>query len=108
MFDTRGKAIHGTQVFPRSSFCALHGLQTRDLRKIDISVDNSVPTILVRRGSILVNVYHIRCLIKHDSLVLFEHAAYSHGGAISSFVKSLQDALSHTSAEMRDLPFEFK
>jgi magnesium transporter len=47
-------------------------LQPRDLRKIDSRIPNLVPTILVRREAILVNILHIRALVKADAVLLFD------------------------------------
>lgn len=58
--------------FYKAALCAEHGLEVRDLRKIDSRVPNVVPTILARRGAFLVNMLHIRALVKHDTVLLFD------------------------------------
>lgn len=44
----------------------------RDLRKLDSLQPNLVPTILSRRTTIIVNMLHIRALIKADTVILFD------------------------------------
>jgi magnesium transporter len=48
--------------------------QPRDLRKLDSLQPNLVPTILSRRSAIIVNMLHVRALIKADMVILFEPA----------------------------------
>ncbi|KAG8838519.1 magnesium ion transporter [Serendipita sp. 400] len=64
------KSISGT--FKRSDLCQEHRLNARDLRKIDSRIPNLVPTILVRKEAFLVNILHIRALIKADTVLLFD------------------------------------
>jgi magnesium transporter len=65
-------------------------MKPRDLRKIDSRIPNLVPTILIRKGAVLVrsyvyiyilpaydidvqiNILHIRALVKADTVVLFD------------------------------------
>lgn len=49
-------------------------IKPRDLRKLDSSQPNLVPTILSRRTTIIVNMLHIRALIKADTVILFDAA----------------------------------
>jgi magnesium transporter len=46
--------------------------QPRDLRKLDSLQPNLVPTILSRRSAIIVNMLHVRALIKADTVILFD------------------------------------
>lgn len=46
-----------------------YGLLPRDLRKIDSSL---LPNILVRPTAILINLLHIRALIKHNRVLVFD------------------------------------
>ena len=46
-----------------------YGLLPRDLRKIDSSL---LPHILVRPSAILINLLHLRVLIKHDRVLVFD------------------------------------
>ncbi|CCM01214.1 uncharacterized protein FIBRA_03262 [Fibroporia radiculosa] len=68
--DGNVKTISGQ--FRKTDLCAEHRLNPRDLRKIDSRIPNLVPTILVRKEAILVNILHIRALIKANAVVLGE------------------------------------
>jgi hypothetical protein len=46
--------------------------QPRDLRKLDPRIPTEVWAILVRKGAILVNILHVRALIRADEVILFE------------------------------------
>ena len=50
----------------------LTAAQIRDLRKIDSRIPNLVPTILVRKESILVNILHLRALSDQPSKRLLD------------------------------------
>jgi len=58
-----------------------YGLLPRDLRKIDSSV---LPHILIRPSAILINLLHIRCLIQHNRVLVFD--AY---GSTDSYTQSV-------------------
>lgn len=58
----------------KSDLCRQHDLDPRDLRKLDSLQPNLVPTILSRRSAILINMLHVRALIKADKVILFDPA----------------------------------
>ncbi|KAF9450228.1 cora-domain-containing protein [Macrolepiota fuliginosa MF-IS2] len=72
ILDSEGNVQTISGQFKKSDLSAEHGLNARDLRKIDSRVPNLVPTILVRKEAILVNILHIRALVKADVVVLFD------------------------------------
>ncbi|CDO71150.1 hypothetical protein BN946_scf184845.g20 [Trametes cinnabarina] len=77
----------------------------RDLRKIDSRIPNLVPTILVRKEAILVNILHIRALIKADTVILFDTYGSTDSRLHSVFLYHLEHNLrSKTSG----LPYEFR
>jgi magnesium transporter len=55
--------------FKKSELIAKYGLLPRDLRKIDSSL---LPHILVRPSAILINLLHLRVLIKHNRVLVFD------------------------------------
>ncbi|RPA81734.1 cora-domain-containing protein [Ascobolus immersus RN42] len=81
-FDAEGNVRVVSGEYKKSELCTKHGLMPRDLRKLDSTV--IVPHILVRRNSILVNLLHVRALIKSDSVLLFD--VY---GSTDSYVQSV-------------------
>ncbi|KAJ1661991.1 magnesium ion transporter [Coemansia sp. RSA 1646] len=70
--DIHGNVTVRAGEFLKSELCAQHGLQPRDLRKIDSKFVNQMPAILVRKHAILINLLHIRALIEADRIVLFD------------------------------------
>ncbi|KAG8758592.1 magnesium ion transporter [Serendipita sp. 396] len=97
------KSISGT--FKRSDLCQEHRLNARDLRKIDSRIPNLVPTILVRKEAFLVNILHIRALIKADTVLLFDTYGSADSRLHSIFLYHLEHNLKkHT----QNLPYEFR
>ncbi|KAH9989219.1 hypothetical protein BJV77DRAFT_948752 [Russula vinacea] len=97
------KTISGQ--FRRSDLCTEHRLNPRDLRKIDSRIPNLVPTILPRREAILVNVLHIRALVKADAVVLFDSYGSSDSRLHSVFLYHLEHNLK---TKGYGLPYEFR
>ncbi|PWY83477.1 inner membrane magnesium transporter mrs2 [Aspergillus heteromorphus CBS 117.55] len=107
-FDSNGDVTLVNGEFKKSELIAKYGLLPRDLRKIDSS---TLPHILVRPSAILINLLHLRVLIKADRVLVFD--AY---GSTDSYMQSLfvydlegklrqkQSLVSGTAA----LPYEFR
>lgn len=79
----------------------------RDLRKIDSS---NLPHMLVRPSAILLNLLHLRVLIKHDRVLLFDVFGSSSSSAQSEFMYELQGKLRQKQAPGTSggLPYEFR
>lgn len=79
----------------------------RDLRKIDSS---NLPHMLVRPSAILLNLLHLRVLIKHDRVLLFDVYGSSSSSAQSEFMYELQGKLRQKQAPGTSggLPYEFR
>ncbi|PWN50620.1 Mg2+ transporter protein cora-like protein [Violaceomyces palustris] len=105
IFDKEGAAKSSSGVFKKSKLCSEHGLEPRDLRKIDSRVPNLVPTILARKSGILVNILHIRAMIKADMVLLFDSYGSSDTQLHSAFIYNLQFNLRQGSSS---LPYEFR
>jgi magnesium transporter len=65
-------------------------VQPRDLRKIDSRIPNLVPTILVRKEAVLVNILHLRALVKADTVILFDTFGSTDSRLHSTFLYHLQ------------------
>ncbi|TEB29971.1 cora-domain-containing protein [Coprinellus micaceus] len=102
-FEGTVKTISGQ--FKKSDLCVEHGLNARDLRKIDSRVPNLVPTILIRREAVLINVLHIRALVKADAVVLFDTYGSADSRLHSVFLYHLEHNLK---AKGTGLPYEFR
>lgn len=69
---------------------------------------NQMPAILVRAEAILVNLAHIRALIKADLVVLFDSFGSTDSYNQSIFVYDLQERLRQSGVKAGGLPFEFR
>lgn len=97
------KSISGQ--FKRSDLCNEHRLNPRDLRKIDSRIPNLVPTILIRKEAVLINILHIRALVKADTVVLFDSYGSNDSRLHSVFLYHLEHNLK---ARGSGAPYEFR
>ncbi|KAF9527438.1 hypothetical protein CPB83DRAFT_856169 [Crepidotus variabilis] len=105
VLDSEGhvKTISGQ--FKKSDLSTEHHLNARDLRKIDSRIPNLVPTILVRKEAILVNILHIRALVKADTVILFDTYGSADSRLHSVFLYHLEHNLK---ASGSGTPYEFR
>ncbi|KAG5716171.1 hypothetical protein E4T56_gene10669 [Termitomyces sp. T112] len=97
------KTISGQ--FKKADLSSEHGLNPRDLRKIDSRVPNLVPTILVRKEAILINILHIRALVKSDAVILFDTYGSANSRLHSVFLYHLEHNLKSKGSGS---PYEFR
>jgi magnesium transporter len=102
--DRHGYSSLRQGLFSKSSLCSSLGLQARDLRKLDGTLKNQLPSILIRPSAILVNFDSVRAVIKWDRVTFFD------GQEVSSqvqtiLIKDLATKLKTKSSA--PLPFEF-
>ncbi|EPX72364.1 magnesium ion transporter Mrs2 [Schizosaccharomyces octosporus yFS286] len=105
-FDFQGNVRVICGDFKKMDLCKQNGLLPRDLRKLNTSINSIVPVILVREGSILVNLLHIRALIKADSVLLFDVFGSHHSHSQSQFIYELQGRLKQSASDFGFLPYE--
>ncbi|KAF9570410.1 magnesium ion transporter [Mortierella alpina] len=107
--NSKGNIIKVTAgEFLKSDLCQQHGLHPRDFRKIDGGFSNQMPVILVRPEVILVNLGHIRALIKADLVILFDSPDAKDRIEDSPFLKDLQGKLKMSTSDAKGQPFEFR
>ncbi|SAL97487.1 hypothetical protein [Absidia glauca] len=104
-FDQHGQMKTTAGDIRKSEFCQQHSLMPRDLRAIDTRSVNQKPSILVRSEAILINMAHLRALLKSDMVVLFDTFGSTDSYNQSVFVQDLQERLASSNDQ---LPFEFK
>ncbi|KAI0790465.1 Mg2+ transporter protein cora-like protein [Abortiporus biennis] len=105
ILDSEGNVKTISGQFKRSDLCSEHHLHPRDLRKIDSRIPNLVPTILIRKEAILVNILHIRALVKADAVVLFDTYGSADSRLHSVFLYHLEHNLK---VKTSGLPYEFR
>ncbi|CAE6376597.1 unnamed protein product [Rhizoctonia solani] len=105
ILDAQGTVKSVSGQFTKSDLCTEHRLNPRDLRKIDSRIPNLVPTILTRKEAILVNILHIRALVKADAVILFDSYGSVDSRLHSVFLYHLEHNLKQKSTS---LPYEFR
>ncbi|KAI1434815.1 cora-domain-containing protein [Xylaria sp. CBS 124048] len=104
--DEVGNVILVDGEFKKSELIAKFGLLPRDLRKIDSS---NLPHILVRPTSILLNLLHLKVLIKYNRVLLFDVYGTKASYPQSAFMYDLQGKLQQKApATNGGLPYEFR
>jgi magnesium transporter len=94
--------------FLKSSLCSSLGLLPRDVRRLDGTLKDQLPLILVRESALLVNIENIRAIIKHDGVILFEGMEMIQRMQQHDFLKILQNRLRTARQEtVTSAPFEF-
>ncbi|KAI9244170.1 hypothetical protein BY458DRAFT_109313 [Sporodiniella umbellata] len=104
-FDRDGSVKVTAGEFLKSDFCQLHSLLPRDLRTIDTYSIYQKPTILVRPQAILVNMAHLKALLKSEMVVLFDTFGSTDSYNQSLFIYDLEERLK---SSKDSLPFEFR
>ncbi|KAI1140875.1 cora-domain-containing protein [Hypoxylon sp. FL0543] len=104
--DENGNVIVVDGEFKKSELIARFGLLPRDLRKIDSS---NLPHILVRPTAILLNLLHLKVLIKYNRVLLFDVFGSKASYPQSAFMYDLQGKLQQkTIPGNGGLPYEFR
>ncbi|SPO00012.1 probable Mitochondrial inner membrane magnesium transporter mrs2 [Cephalotrichum gorgonifer] len=104
--DENGETTITDGEFKKTELIAKYGLLPRDLRKIDSS---NLPHILVRPSAILINLLHLKVLIKHDRVLLFDVFGTKTSYPQSAFMYDLQGKLRQKNAPgVGGLPYEFR
>lgn len=104
--NENGNVILVDGEFKKSELIARFGLLPRDLRKIDSS---NLPHILVRPTAILLNLLHLKVLIKYNCVLLFDVYGSKASYPQSAFMYDLQGKLQQKTAPGNGgLPYEFR
>ncbi|EKG13764.1 Cupin 2 conserved barrel [Macrophomina phaseolina MS6] len=105
-FDENGNITLVNSEFRKSELIAKYGLLPRDLRKIDSAM---LPHILVRPSAILLNLLHLRVLIKHNRVLVFDAYGTTNSYAQSLFMYDLEGRLRQKDLRQNGaLPYEFR
>jgi magnesium transporter len=105
-FDEHGNVTLVNGEFKKQELIAKYGLLPRDLRKIDSTY---YPHILVRQSVILVNLLHLRVLIKSDRVLVFDAYGSTDSYTQSVFMYDLEGKLRQIDARSNgSLPYEFR
>lgn len=72
IFDDRGNVAAVSKKFPKWDFLQTYGLYPRDLRKIDSSTVDVIPSLVIKKNCFLVNLLHIKAMIQKDKVLVFD------------------------------------
>ncbi|KAJ5663143.1 hypothetical protein N7507_003874 [Penicillium longicatenatum] len=108
-FDNNGNVTLVNGEFRKLELIAKYGLLPRDLRKIDSS---TLPHILVRPSAILINLLHLRVLIKADRVLVFDAYGSTDSYMQSLFIYDLEGKLRQKTSQVAQagpaLPYELR
>ncbi|WEJ96825.1 magnesium ion transporter [Yamadazyma tenuis] len=105
VFDQSGNNIAISKRYPKMQFLKDHNLHPRDLRKIDTSLVDVAPQIMIRPpNTILVNLSHIKALIKEEQVMIFDTSSPEIATKLGLFIYDLESKLKAPN----NMPFEFK
>lgn len=105
IFDHRGNITAVSKKYPKMKFLKDNHLFPRDLRKIDTSSIDVAPTIMIRLSdAILVNLLHIKAIIKKDSVMVFDTSTPEVATKLGLFMYDLEMKLKSN----LDVCFEFR
>lgn len=108
-FDGNGKIAAVSQKYPKMAFLKENHLFPRDLRKIDTSTIDVVPLIMIRPSSaILINLLHIKAIIKKDSVKVFDTSTPSIATKLGLFMYDLELKLKLSNRPPHNAPYEFR
>lgn len=74
-------------------FLADNGLHPRDLRNISQAKVSIIPSILVRKNSMLVNMLELQAVIKHDQVLILDDVSQADTARLSVFIYDLETKL---------------
>lgn len=92
-FDSVGRVVGVSQKFPKMQFLKQHNLFPRDLRKVDSSSVDVAPGVMVKPHAIIVNMLHIKALIQHDTVRVFDTSDTALAAKLGIFMYDLESKL---------------
>lgn len=98
MFNSKGNVVSVSERFQKWKFLKDHSLYPRDLRKIDSSAVDMIPSIVVKpRNCIVVNMLHVKSLITKDSVYVFDTVDAKAAWKLGVLMYDLESKLSTSS-----------
>lgn len=108
IFDSKGNITSVSKKYPKMQFLKENHLFPRDLRKIDTSSIDVVPTIMIRpSNAILVNLLYIKAIIKKNSVMVFDTSNSEVATKLGILMYDLEMKLK-SSSNSTSMPYEFR
>ncbi|KAG0674805.1 magnesium ion transporter [Kluyveromyces marxianus] len=98
IFNERGDVTAVSHKFPKWEFLQKYGLYPRDLRKIDSSSIDVIPSFVIKPKCILVNLLHIKAMIQKDKVFVFDTANPDAATKLGVLMYDLESKLSQRNA----------
>lgn len=105
VFNAEGDIVAVSKRFPKIQFLKDNRFFARDLRKIDASSIDVAPSIMVRPNSLLINLLHIKAIIKRLSVLVFDTNAPQASSELGKFMYELELRLK---ASNQNVCYEFR
>ena len=106
--DAEGRLHVSCGKILKSTLCASYGIQPRDLRKLDGTLKNQLPVILVRSSAILVNLGMVKAIIRYNGVTLFEGLELEERLMQQQYITEIQTKLkTNLALGLQQQPFEF-
>lgn len=106
IFDIKGNITAVSRKYPKMKFLKDNDLFPRDLRKIDTSSIDVVPLIMIRSPNcILINLLHIKAIVKKDNVMVFDTSTPSIATKLGLFMYDLEMKLKLPSG---NISYEFR
>ncbi|SCU80131.1 LAME_0B01728g1_1 [Lachancea meyersii CBS 8951] len=94
VFDKQGGVCAVSRKYPKWTFLQNHNLFPRDLRKIDATAVDVIPSIVVKPTCILINLLHIKAMIQKDSVYVFDTSNQEAASKLSVLMYDMESKLS--------------
>ncbi|CAK7913021.1 magnesium transporter Mrs2p, mitochondrial [[Candida] anglica] len=108
-FNSQGNVVAVSKTYPKMAFLKENNLFPRDLRKIDTSSVDVVPSVVVRApSSILVNLLHIKAIVKKDRVMIFDTSTPAIASKLGLFMYDLEMKLKAIPTTSSPIPYEFR
>ncbi|RLV84808.1 Mitochondrial inner membrane magnesium transporter MRS2 [Meyerozyma sp. JA9] len=105
-FDSKGNIVEVSKNYPKMQFLKENDLFPRDLRNIETTSLDIIPSFIIRSpASIIVNLLHIKALIKKDQVMIFDTSTPEIAKKLGLFMYDLEMVLRLPSG---NTPFEFR
>lgn len=105
-FDRKGNIVEVSKNYPKMQFLKENDLFPRDLRNIETTSLDIIPLFIIRSpASIIVNMLHIKALIKKDQVMIFDTSTPEIAKKLGLFMYDLEMVLR---LPLGNTPFEFR
>lgn len=96
VINQKGDVTTVSKKIPKWTFLRDHGLYPRDLRRIDSTTVDVVPSIVMKSSCILINLLHIKAMIQRDKVYVFDSSQAESATKLGVLMYDLESKLSQS------------